>query len=258
MWKVIVVRYTIDQVREDMVLGESIVLPSGELLLAAGYRVKARYRERLKQLGFRNVLIDVEGTESVTPNDVVSEAAQREMSQSIDSSSKELSNAIEHFRIKSTDKIKEILKENKQYLNKFIMNNGMAKALDKFVEEIMSQSSIVLNLSAMQQTQPSLLGHALNVTITSLCIGKKYKLSYEEMKQLGIGALNYELGLIALPKELLEKKVTEYNSEELKDYKQHTVYDFLCFLRIMLSPQPVLLLLCSITKDKMEQVTLRE
>lgn len=221
------VRYTLDQVREDMVLGESIVLPSGELLLAAGYRVKARYRERLKQLGFRNVLIDVEGTESVTPEDVVSEAAQREMGQSIDSSSKELSNAIEHFRVKNTDKIKEILKENKQYLNKFIMNNGMVKALDKFMEEIMSQSSIVLNLSAMQQTQPSLLGHALNVTITSLCIGKKYKLSYEEMKQLGIGALNYELGLIALPKELLEKKITEYNSEELKTYQQHTVYGFL-------------------------------
>ncbi|HEX2959429.1 MAG TPA: HD domain-containing phosphohydrolase [Chitinispirillaceae bacterium] len=221
------VRYSLDQVQDDMVLGESIVLPSGELLLAAGYRIKERYRERLKQLGYRNILIDVEGTEDVNPQGVVTEATQREMGNSIDSSTKELSNVIEHFRIRSTEKIKDILKENKQYLNKYIMSNGMVKALDKFVEEIMSQSSIVLNLSAMQQTQPSLLSHALNVTITSLCIGKKYKLSYEEMKQLGIGALNYELGLVALPKELLAKKITEYSAEELKTYQQHTVYGFL-------------------------------
>lgn len=221
------VRYSIDQVQDDMVLGESIILPSGELLLAAGYRIKERYRERLKQLGYRNILIDVEGAEGVVPEDVVSESAQREMAHSVDTSSKELENAIEHFRNKSTEKIKDIIKENKQHLNKFIMNSGMAKALDQFIEEIMSQSSIVLNLSAMQQTQPSLLSHALNVTITSLCIGKKYKFSYEEMKQLGIGALNYELGMIALPKNLLTKKVSEYNEEELKAYRQHTVYGFL-------------------------------
>lgn len=221
------VRYSIEQVQDDMVLGESIILPSGELLLAAGYRIKERYRARLKQLGYRNILIDVEGTEGVNPEDVVSENTQREMGHSIESTSKELTSAIEHFRTRSTDKIKDILNENKQYLNKFIMGNGMVKALDQFVEEIMSQSSIVLNLSAMQQTQPSLLGHALNVTITSLCIGKKYKFSYEEMKQLGIGALNYELGLIALPKELLSKKINEYSDEELKTYQQHTVYGFL-------------------------------
>lgn len=221
------VRYSIDQVQDDMVLGESIILPSGELLLAAGYRIKERYRERLKQLGYRNILIEVEGTEEVNPETVVSDETQREMANAIESSSNELSSAIEHFRTRSTNKIKDILTENKQYLNKFLMSSGMVKALDQFVDEIMSQSAIVLNLSAMQQTQPSLFGHALNVTITSLCIGKKYKFSYEEMKQLGIGALNYELGMIALPKELLEKKTTDYSEEELKVYQQHTVYGFL-------------------------------
>ena len=221
------VRYQLDDVQEDMVLGESIFLPSGELLLAAGYRIKERYRERLKTLGYRNILIEVEGTESVQPETTVSETSQREMCTTLDTTSKELAGAIQQFRQRSTNKVKDIIRENKQYLNKFIMNSGMAKALEQFIDEIMSQSSIVLNLSALQQTQPGLISHALNVTITSLCIGKKYKFSYEEMKQLGIGALNYDLGLIALPKEILEKKRSELDEAEEKNYRQHTVFGFL-------------------------------
>jgi HD-GYP domain-containing protein (c-di-GMP phosphodiesterase class II) len=161
------------------------------------------------------------------PETTVSEAAQREMTTAIESSAEELAGAIQQFKNRSNEKVREIIKQNHLYLNKFIMSSGMAKALDQFVNEIMSQSAIVLNLSALQQTQAGLLNHALNVTITSLCIGKKYKLSYEEMKQLGIGALNYDLGLIGLPKELLEKKHSEFDESEKKLYHQHTVFGFL-------------------------------
>ncbi|KMQ52647.1 histidine kinase [Chitinispirillum alkaliphilum] len=232
------VRYNIDELNEDMVLGESIFLPSGELLLAAGYRIKERYRNRLKQLGYNNILIEVEGTEDVTPETTVSDKSQREMTKSLDTSSKELTNAFNQFRSRSNAKVKEIIKENRQHLSNFIMSSGMAKALEQFVDEIMSQSSIVLNLSAIQQTQPKLLSHALNVTITSLCIGKKYKFSYEEMKQLGIGALNYDLGLIAIPGEILEKKRQnqQLTEEELKQYNQHPVYGYLMLSQNHLIP----------------------
>ncbi|MFP4162413.1 MAG: HD-GYP domain-containing protein [Chitinispirillaceae bacterium] len=221
------VRYNIEDLNDEMVLGESIFLPSGELLLAAGFRIKERYRSRLKQLGYTNVLIDAVGTESVKPQSVVSKEAQQQMDQSLNESSNELDNAFQQFRSRSKDKVKEIVKENRQFLGKFIMTTGMTKALEQFVDEIMNQNSIVLNLSAMQQTKPQLVNHAMNVTITSLCIGKKYKFSYEEMKQLGIGALNYDLGLIALPKHILEKKECEMAEEELNLFKQHTIFGHL-------------------------------
>ena len=230
------VRYTIDDVNEDMVLGESIYLPSGELLLATGYRIKERYRKRLIEMGYRSLLIEVEGTESVRPENTVSEVAENEMAGALDSSSKGLMVAIQDFRNQSSEKVKDLIKKNKQHLNKYIMTSGIARALEQFIEEIMSQSSIVLNLSAMRQTQPSLFTHALNVTITSLCIGKKYKLSYEEMKQLGIGALNYDLGLIALPKELVDKSFNDYGEAEIKLYRQHCVFGFIMLSQNHLIP----------------------
>jgi HD-GYP domain-containing protein (c-di-GMP phosphodiesterase class II) len=107
------------------------------------------------------------------------------------------------------------------------MTLGTGKALEQFIDEIMNQSSILLNLSALKQTQPNLYSHALNVTITALSIGKKYKFSYEEMKQLGIGALNYDLGLVALPKELLGRAMSSFTNDEMKLYRQHTIFGFL-------------------------------
>lgn len=219
-----------------MLLGESVYLPTGELLLAAGYRIKERYRERLVDMGYRSLLIKVDGTESVTPETTIDENTQREMTGEIDTSSKGLTHAIHDFRHQSNETVKDLIKKNKNHLNKFIMTTGLAKALEKFIDEIMSQNSIVINLSAMQQTQPSLFTHTLNVAITALCIGKKYKLSYEELKQLGIGALNYDLGLIALPKELLEKPPSKYTQEDIKLYHQHTIFGYLMLSQNHLIP----------------------
>lgn len=230
------VRYTIEDINENMLLGEPVYLPSGELLLAAGYRIKERYRDRLIEMGYKSLLIQVEGTEEVIPESTVNDAAQREMTSALDSSSKELSVAVQEFRQQSTEDVKELIKKNKNYLNKYIMSTGMARALEQFVNEIMNQSAVVLNLSALRQTQKSLFEHAMNVTITSLCIGKKYKFSYDEMKQLGIGALNYDLGLIALPKELLTKTPDTFSAQELTLYQQHTIFGYLMLSQNHLIP----------------------
>jgi len=222
-----VVRYSIDELTEDMVLGESIFLPTGELLLASGFKIKERYKDRLKELGYSSILVEVEGTEEAKPETIVSEEVQRKMYVEIEAASKNLSNSVKEIHKYSTEEIKNILHENRAHLNKFILNTGMTKTLHDFIDEIMSQSSIVLNLSALKKAKPGFLSHALNVTITSLCIGKKYRFSYEELRQLGIGALNYDMGLVALPGELHEKKHFEYSPEEIKIYKQHTVIGFL-------------------------------
>jgi HD-GYP domain-containing protein (c-di-GMP phosphodiesterase class II) len=64
-------------------------------------------------------------------------------------------------------------------------------------------------------------------------MGRKFHFSYEEMKQLALGALNYDLGLIAIPKEILDKNGIFHSAEEKEIYMQHTVYGYL-----MLSQNP--------------------
>ena len=49
------VRYNLDEIDGEMVLGESLFLSSGELLLAAGYRIKKEYVRLLRKRGITSV-----------------------------------------------------------------------------------------------------------------------------------------------------------------------------------------------------------
>jgi HD-GYP domain-containing protein (c-di-GMP phosphodiesterase class II) len=225
------VRFSIDDVTEQMVLGESLFLPTGELLLAAGYRLKDRYRRRLKELGFYSVLINVEGTESVIPETIISTHIQREMAVSLNTTTQNIKEALP-IRQQGIRAIQRMIKDNKQYLNKYIQNSGVLRVLEHFIEEILNQPSVVLNVSVLSKSPGDLFNHAISVMVTALCLGRKFRFSYDEMKQLGIGAINYDLGLVAVPAAILEKQ-GDLTAEEYRIYEQHTVFGY-----IMLSQNP--------------------
>jgi hypothetical protein len=115
------VRYNINDITEDMILGESLFLPSGELLLAAGYRLQERYRKRLIDLGFSSVLITIDGTESVIPETIIATHIQREMSLSINNSAKDIADALP-IHEQGSRNIQKTIRENKPHLNRFIMS----------------------------------------------------------------------------------------------------------------------------------------
>lgn len=220
------VRYNIDDIREGMVLGESIALPTGKLLLSAGYQVTKRYQERLKQLGYRSLMIEVPGTEDVKPSSIISDHSRIDLEDSMNNSGNQLSVVVGKFRSSTAKNMHQILFKSRKDLNRHIMNTTIVKQLETIIEQILSQTDIVLNLAALKNTSSSFYHRAVNVTITALCIGKKFHLSYEEVKQLAIGTLNYHVGLTALPKEILEKD-SKLTDDEQKEYRQHTVYGYL-------------------------------
>ncbi len=226
------VSYNIDDVTDDMVLGRSIFLPTGELLLAAGYRLTERYRTRLKQMGFSTVYIQVEGTDDIIPENIISEHVQRDLSVSVNKSTTELKSSFS-IRQEGRQTIRKMIRENKQYLNKYLNNSGLLNAVEKMIDEILNQPSVVLNMAALQRAGNDLFSHAINVAVIALSIGRKFHLSYEEMKQLALGAINFDLGLIAIPKEIRDKNGKFDSQEEKEIYTQHTVYGYL-----MLSQNP--------------------
>ena len=226
------VSYNIDDITDDMVLGRSIFLPTGELLLAAGYRLTERFRTRLKQMGFNTVHIQVEGTDDIIPENIISEHVQRDLSVSLNKSTSEIKNTFS-IREEGRKNIRKMIRQNKQHLNKFLTHSGLLSAVEKMIDEILNQPSVVLNMAALQKAGNDLFTHAINVSVISLSIGRKFHFSYEEMKQLAMGAINCDLGLIAIPKEILDKNGNFDTQEEREIYTQHTIYGYL-----MLSQNP--------------------
>jgi len=68
------------------------------------------------------------------------------------------------------------------------------------IQEILNQPITIYNMAELMQAEAGLFYHAINVAVISLCIGKKFHFSMEEMKQLGVGAMNYDLGMVAVPR----------------------------------------------------------
>ena len=73
------VQYNINDVVPGMVLARSIILPVGGFMLAAGTSLTHRYIYRLKKLGIDSAYIEVEGTEHIDPQTIISTQIQREM-----------------------------------------------------------------------------------------------------------------------------------------------------------------------------------
>ncbi len=220
------VRYNLDDVADDMILGESIMLPSGKLLLGAGYRVSGRYRDRLKQMGFRSILVHEPGTEDVAPASVVDERDHAALCDSMNGSAEQIEQVVSKFREDSQHDMHRMLFAHRKDLNRFIMSPTIARQLETIIEQIMNQTQIVLNMAALKEASGSFFERAVNVTVTALCVGKKHHFSYDEIKQLATGALNYHLGLIALPKGILHKGAPLTDEEKVL-YHQHTVYGYL-------------------------------
>lgn len=206
------VQYSLDECDEDMVLARPIVLSTGELLLAAGHKLTTRYIQQLKKLGITSVFIQVEGTEDIFPKSIISTQIDREISAGLVKSTKNLQSILK-MKVYSKEKMYKIIKDKKNQINDFINSSGFLTSLNKVIDEILAQPAVVVNLASLQKKDAFLFEHALRVTILSLCIAKRYRFTREEMTQLAIGAINYDIGLLGVPVEII-KKTTPITLEE--------------------------------------------
>ncbi len=110
----------------------------------------------------------------------------------------------------------------------------MTRVINKIIEGILDEPWVVINLDKMKDQNNALYSHVLNVTIMSLCIGHKLRFSMQELKELGLSVINYDIGMLAIPKEILNKE-TELTAQEKEILMQHTLYGYM-----MLSDIPVI------------------
>ena len=226
--------YSIDEVKEGMVVAESIFDNTGRLLIAAGFQIKQTVIDTLKRRGYLKVAISVEGTETVIPEHIISQQIHREMTSVLDQSSKNINTLFEKARKTKADILNSI-KTSKSAINDIVRKTDMVGIISKVIDDILTEPWTVVNLANLRQSGRGLYDQSINVTIVSLCIGRKYNFSADEMKQLGLGALNYDLGMLAVPKEILEKEGV-LTGKENSILRQHTTYGYLMLSENVIIP----------------------
>lgn len=227
------VLYNINDVVPGMVLARSIMLPVGGFMLAAGTSLTPRYIYRLKRLGIDSAYIEVEGTEHIDPQTIISTQIQREMASRLIKSGQNLQHILKMKKF-SKSKVQDFLENNKTEINKYIVHNGFVETLNTVVENILNYPEVIVNLASLEKKADFLFEHALRVTIMSLCIAKEYDFTEDEMKQLALGAINSDIGLVAVPKHIVTSD-SKLEGDEFRVYQKHAEYGYM-----ILSQNPVI------------------
>ena len=93
------VLYSIEDITEGMIIGPSIYIKDKKLLIAAGFRLKRAHIDLLRKRGYTGIQINVEGTEDVIPESIISQHVQDELTATVEKSSKSIENVIHQSKI---------------------------------------------------------------------------------------------------------------------------------------------------------------
>jgi HD-GYP domain-containing protein (c-di-GMP phosphodiesterase class II) len=118
------------------------------------------------------------------------------------------------------------------------MRDGEAVSLSKsrrvvqdMVESLFMEERLLLNLSTIRDYDDYTATHSVNVSILSMCLGKRIGLSKVAVVTLGLAGLFHDLGKVDVPIELI-RKTTKFTTEEYDTVKNHSLFSVSRILQI--------------------------
>jgi len=202
------------------VLGRSIYYGNGKLLLGAGFRINDTITGKLKSRGVSHVYIMEEGTEEVVPEDVISEEIRL------------------HAKAKLADKVSEIQRKEeftnltrgkairlleKGYLKDIRITYDMRMIVEEMLKDIASAGAKFLKTVMIKSEETYFLDHAINVTVLSILMGRKYRFNKQEIMSLALGSFLHDIGKVITE----QIKSSGHQKEADALYREHPTFGYL-------------------------------
>lgn len=219
------IRYDIEKLTPGMIVGEPVYDQNQKMLVGKGFILKDQHIEILKKQNVATLLIEVEGTEEVVPETVVSQETRNELAKVLKRAESSLGSVIDQKSIVQ-DRVQQILRNKKSEVNQIIRNSGSLEAVNKVIDDIIYEDWTLINLDKILHSGNDLYDHSINMTIIATCLGYKFGFNQEDLKNLALGAINADIGLTTVPKEIIEKG-RDRTPEEEKIYQKHTIHGYL-------------------------------
>lgn len=194
-------KISVTNCKQGMILGKTILYNGSVILLESGAELTSSYIERLERLGITEIYIEDEYSEDVIIEDVVRD----------------------NTRIETVEFVKNIM--NSYNSGQMFNSQEVIEVVEKILDDILSIDDIIVNLMDIKTCDNYTFSHSVNVCILSVITGIKLSLSYDELKELGVGALLHDIGKVMIPPEILQKRAA-LSDEEYEIIKQHSVLGY--------------------------------
>ncbi len=185
----------LSEVEDGMVLGKSIYMMSGRLLLGAGFRITMEIRDKLTGMGYSHIYVTEEGTEDVIPEDVISEELRHQAQSKLAGKIEEIQN-LTRFQEMTVAKAAELIENG--YLQKVNISYEMRQVVREILKEISATGVKFQNTILFKAKDTFFLDHAINTTILSILIGNRFQFSRQELTHLALGSFLHDIGKIIL------------------------------------------------------------
>ncbi len=187
--------------KTGMIVGKAIFYNGTTILLEAGARLTASYISRLISLGITEIYIEDDISKDIVIRDVIEEQT----------------------RIEAITVVKSTMEA--YYFGDKLNSDKVFEVVNKIVSDILSLDDIIINLMDIKSCDNYTFLHSVNVCVLSIATGVELKLSYDELKELGIGALLHDIGKVLIPPEILQKN-SALTDEEYEVIKQHSIFGY--------------------------------
>lgn len=113
----------------------------------------------------------------------------------------------------------------------------MGGLLSQMITAFLESPEATLHVMSDKAGGEDVYYHSLNVTVLSMMLAKDLGLSPDQAREMGVGAMVHDIGLMDIPDKVLRKSPDEYNNAERSLRAMHVEYGLTMGRKIGLSPQ---------------------
>jgi len=137
---------------------------------------------------------------------------------------------------KSITHLKEVVEREKQ--KKRVQLRTTRRLMQSIINLVSQNESFMIGLTNIKNYDEYTLNHSTNVTVLSICFGRRLGLERKELVDLGVSAFFHDIGKIEIPEEILNKpgKLDDNEFDIIKTHPWHGAQKLACLKELSILP----------------------
>ncbi len=137
---------------------------------------------------------------------------------------------------KSVTHLKEVVEREKQ--KKKVQLKTTRRLMQSIINLVSQNESFMIGLTSIKNYDEYTLNHMTNVTVLSVCFGRRLGLERKELVDLGISAFFHDIGKVEIPEEILNKpgKLDDNEFDVIKTHPWQGAQKLACLKELSILP----------------------
>ncbi|QNK59129.1 HD-GYP domain-containing protein [Paenibacillus sp. PAMC21692] len=190
-------------------IARSIFQENGNVLLGTGVELNERYIERLRNIGIDFLYIEDGLSEDIEPEETIRDETRTK-------AVNEIYKTMNSFKDEVVSKGRTIAPD---------IGRNFRAVFGNIMQDLATRPNMLVNLSSIHSMDAYLFQHSFNVAVLSGIMGIAKGFNRNQLEELGVGALLFDIGMTKLPPELLSK-TGRYTKEDMELMHSHPKLGF--------------------------------